>query len=235
MASAAGPRKSGSDSIELHSETQQPQLMQSDSLWIDVHRSCETTFSFSVVRSRRGSRYGWIARIFCQNGSMSTTRSLTIGRFPIAEITGTCPSRGDVRDARLAGEHGAAVDPHAAGAADHHPAALAVRQRAVDLVFHGVERVEQRRLVGARRSRTAGAHARPSRRRSARSSARPSRRPVLVVVAVRSLGAPQPTTRCQFYRLCCRNEQQNCAKSVSNACHQYDLTIGSHFVMRTSR
>ena len=33
-----------------------------------------------------------MARIFCQKGSMSTTRSLTIGRFPIAEITGTCPS-----------------------------------------------------------------------------------------------------------------------------------------------
>src|SRR6266498_1888748 len=26
-----------------------------------------------------------------QKGCMSTTRSLTIGRFPIAEITGTCP------------------------------------------------------------------------------------------------------------------------------------------------
>ena len=32
------------------------------------------------------------ARIFPQNGSMSTTRSLTIGRFPIAEITGTWPA-----------------------------------------------------------------------------------------------------------------------------------------------
>ena len=34
FASAAGPRKSGSDSIELHSETQQPHMMQSDSLAI---------------------------------------------------------------------------------------------------------------------------------------------------------------------------------------------------------
>ncbi len=32
LASAAGPRNSGSDSIELHSETQQPHWMQSDSL-----------------------------------------------------------------------------------------------------------------------------------------------------------------------------------------------------------
>ena len=66
--------------------------MQSDSLWTTSIRSCETTFSLSVARSRRGSRYGWIACIFCQNGSMSTTRSLRIGRFPIAETTGTCPS-----------------------------------------------------------------------------------------------------------------------------------------------
>ena len=36
-----------------------------------------------------GCRYGLTARNLAQNGSMSTTRSLTIGRFPIAEITGT--------------------------------------------------------------------------------------------------------------------------------------------------
>ena len=47
FASAAGPRKSGSASIELHSETQQPHMMQSDSLWIVSIRSCETMFSFS--------------------------------------------------------------------------------------------------------------------------------------------------------------------------------------------
>ena len=41
FASACGPRNSGSDSIALHSETQQPQLMQSDSLWITFIRSCE--------------------------------------------------------------------------------------------------------------------------------------------------------------------------------------------------
>src|SRR6266511_4444361 len=32
-----------------------------------------------------------MARNFAQNGVMSTTRSLTTGRFPIAEITGTWP------------------------------------------------------------------------------------------------------------------------------------------------
>ena len=36
-----------------------------------------------------GSRYGLTALIFPQKGSMSTTRSFRIGRFPIAEITGT--------------------------------------------------------------------------------------------------------------------------------------------------
>ena len=47
FASAAGPRNSGSASIELHSETQQPHMMQSDSLWIVSICSCETTYSLS--------------------------------------------------------------------------------------------------------------------------------------------------------------------------------------------
>ena len=51
FASAAGPRKSGSDSIELHSDTQQPQLMQSDSLWMTSICSWETTFSRSSAWS----------------------------------------------------------------------------------------------------------------------------------------------------------------------------------------
>ena len=33
-----------------------------------------------------------MCRILAQNGSMSTTRSLSTGKFPIAEITGTCPA-----------------------------------------------------------------------------------------------------------------------------------------------
>ena len=45
FASACGPRNSGSDSIALHSETQQPQLMQSDSLWMTFIRSWETRYS----------------------------------------------------------------------------------------------------------------------------------------------------------------------------------------------
>src|ERR1044072_8098445 len=92
LASAAGPRKSGSDSIELHSETQQPQLMQSASLWITFMRSCETRNSLPPGGCwQPDSSHGFIACILFQNGLMSTTRSRTIGRFPIGEITGTCP------------------------------------------------------------------------------------------------------------------------------------------------
>ena len=54
---------------------------------------------------------------------------------------------GDLVHARLARKNGGAVHAHAAGAADHHPAALAVRERAVDLILDDVEHVEQRRPV----------------------------------------------------------------------------------------
>src|SRR5439155_15924024 len=54
----------------------------------------------------------------------------------------------DVGHARLAREHRGAVHAHAAGAADHHPAALAVRERSVELVLDDVEAVEERRLLG---------------------------------------------------------------------------------------
>ena len=47
FASAAGPRNSGSDSIELHSDTQQPHMMQSDSLWIGFICSWENVHSRS--------------------------------------------------------------------------------------------------------------------------------------------------------------------------------------------
>ena len=52
FASACGPRNSGSDSIALHSETQQPQLMQSASFLMTFIRSCEIRYSLpSVGRS----------------------------------------------------------------------------------------------------------------------------------------------------------------------------------------
>ena len=54
--------------------------------------ACETRDSRPSSGSRYpGSSQGFIARSLPQNGSMSTTRSLTTGRFPIAEITGTWP------------------------------------------------------------------------------------------------------------------------------------------------
>src|SRR5207302_11417206 len=54
---------------------------------------------------------------------------------------------GDVVHPHLAGENRGAVHAHPAGAANHHPTALAVRERAVVLVLDDVEAVEQRRLL----------------------------------------------------------------------------------------
>ena len=53
----------------------------------------------------------------------------------------------DLVHPHLAREHGGAVHAHAARAADHHPAALPVRERAVVLVLDDVETVEERRLL----------------------------------------------------------------------------------------
>jgi hypothetical protein len=55
---------------------------------------------------------------------------------------------GEGLHARLAGEHGGPVHPHPAGAADHHPAALAVGERAVHAVLDQVEDIEERRPLG---------------------------------------------------------------------------------------
>ena len=77
----------------MHSETQQPQLTQSASLCTTFIRSCVTRYSRpSSGRSKPGWRYGFIALNLSQNGSMSTTRSRSTGRLPIAEITGTSPA-----------------------------------------------------------------------------------------------------------------------------------------------
>ena len=54
----------------------------------------------------------------------------------------------DVVHAHLAREHCRAVHAHPARAADHHPAALPVGERAVVAVLDDVEAVEERRLVG---------------------------------------------------------------------------------------
>ena len=91
LASAAGPRKSGSDAIELHSETQHPHWMHSASFMIRSSSSCCTRHSLTGGWSSSSS-HGLTARNLAQNGSMSTTRSLTTGRLPIAEMTGTRPS-----------------------------------------------------------------------------------------------------------------------------------------------
>ncbi len=61
---------------------------------------------------------------------------------------GHVPRLGDVVHPCLAGEDRGAVHAHSARAADHHPAALPVRERTVDLVLDDVEAVEERRLLG---------------------------------------------------------------------------------------
>jgi hypothetical protein len=53
----------------------------------------------------------------------------------------------DLVHPRLARKYRGAVHAHATGAADHHAAALAVRERAVDPVLDDVEHIEQRRPV----------------------------------------------------------------------------------------
>ena len=82
LASAAGPRKSGSAAIELHSETQHPHWMHSASFMIRSSSSCCTRHSLTGGWSSSSS-HGLTARNLAQNGSMSTTRSFTTGRLPI--------------------------------------------------------------------------------------------------------------------------------------------------------
>ena len=86
------PRKSGSASIELHSETQQPHMMQSDSLWIPSAARAGRATRLLAGSSSCASRYGLTARILRQKGSMSTTRSLITGRLPIGATVMTWPA-----------------------------------------------------------------------------------------------------------------------------------------------
>ena len=90
MASAAGPKNSGSDSIELHSETQQPHMMQSASLWMGAISSGDPELLLGDVEVARLDQ-GFMFLTFVQNGFMSTTRSLRTGMLPIGEMTGTWP------------------------------------------------------------------------------------------------------------------------------------------------
>ena len=124
-------------------------MMQSASLWITFIFCCETIRSFSAGSSYPGSSQGLTrAHLLFQKGSMSTTRSFSTGMFPIAEITGTWPASAIRLHALLAGQDCAPVHPHPAGAADHHPAALAVGERPIVLVLDQVEHVEQARPLG---------------------------------------------------------------------------------------
>src|SRR5712691_3326328 len=70
------------------------------------------------------------------------------GQIPHRRDHGDVTGLRDVVHPRLAGEHCAAVHAHPARAADHHPAALAVRERPVVTVLDDVEDVQQRRPFG---------------------------------------------------------------------------------------
>ena len=133
LASAAGPMKSGSTSIDRQSETQAPHWMHA----IDCVTS--TMFSWGTMYSRSGigsllMSQGVTRRIFCQwTSSMSTTRSLTTGMLPIGS-TSIAPLRADFAapvQMRVAGEAGLAVDADPAGAADRGAARAADRDGAV--------------------------------------------------------------------------------------------------------
>ena len=134
------------------------------------------------TRSSRTIGCGAVKR--CENGAMSTTRSLSTGRFAMGS-TVTVSRRS--RTARDAGESLAAVHAHAAGAARCVEAGVAERQRAVlvhldpaqgledrgRLVHRDLELVEAGRGVAAFEAEDA--HGRTRRIRAGRGSA-PARR-----------------------------------------------------------
>ena len=133
--------------------------MQSDSLWIDAHPLLR---DHVLAPGRRHRVAGLEVGV---DGAELRPEGVHVDDEVLARPAG-CPSaRSPARDPasamlahpHLAGEHRGAVHPHPAGAADHHPAALAVGERAVVAVLDDVEDVEQRRPLRARRPRTRAA------------------------------------------------------------------------------
>ena len=126
--------KSGSASIERQEETQAPHWMQAIDWVTSIIDSGGTTYSRSGG-SPSGSSHGVTRLIFFQwVDSMSVTRSLITGMFPIGSTTIGSARRSPplslavlrevlrLADHRLASETGLAVDLHPAGAADRCPA-----------------------------------------------------------------------------------------------------------------
>ena len=150
--------KSGSASIERQAETQAPHWMQAIDWVMSIIDSGGTTYSRSGG-SPSGSSHGVTRRILVQwVDSMSVTRSLITGMFPIGSTTIGRPGRCaaayalGARLARLvrlaelglAGEGRLAVDLHPAGAADRRAARAAHRERAVLAVLGLEQAVEHR-------------------------------------------------------------------------------------------
>ena len=123
-----------------------------------------------------GSSHGTTRWTFFQcTASMSTIRSLITGMLPIGSTTIGSPSPrllGGVRDARVAGQRGLAVDAHAARAADRGLARAADADRGVLVVLGLQDPVEHRALGVELDARSpASGPARPTPGRSGGSSA----------------------------------------------------------------
>ena len=153
---------SGSASIERQEETQAPHWMQAIDWVMSIIDSGGTTYSRSGG-SPSGRSHGVTRRIFVQwVDSMSVTRSLITGMFPIGSTTigrllgcaaGASPSAGcafalvGLADLGLAAERRLAVDLHPARAADRRPARAADDQRPV-LAVADLEQPVEHREVG---------------------------------------------------------------------------------------
>ena len=155
---------SGSASIDRHEETQAPHWMQAIDWVMSIIDSGGTTYSRSGG-SPSGSSHGVTRRIFAQwVDSMSVTRSLITGMFPIGSTTigraASSARSGAARsvapsavgalvglaDLGLAAERRLAVDLHPARAADRRPARAADDERPVLAVADLEQPVEHREV-----------------------------------------------------------------------------------------
>src|SRR5215213_8250055 len=149
LASAAGPTKSGSTSIDRQSDTQAPHWMHAIDCVTSTIASCGTRYSRSGTGSELMSQ-GVTRWIFFQcTASMSTMRSLMTGMLPIGS-TSMMPSREERRAlSRWVWQARLAVDAHAARAADRRAARAAHADRPVEAVLglqdalqHGAVRLQ---------------------------------------------------------------------------------------------
>ena len=149
LASAAGPRKSGSASIELHSETQQPHRMQSASFMIWSSSSCWTRHSLT------GGSASGVVQVRLDRPDLVPERlhvdDQVLDHRQVAHRRDR-PARGPASTSGFIGVLQASTAPPSMRM-PHEPQTamrqrLAVGERAVALVLDDVEHVEQRRRLG---------------------------------------------------------------------------------------